>query len=103
MQNSSPNQSFNNMDLPIVHKLIEVYKLWQEYLPHFPNITKYSLGIKIESIFVDLCELVFTSCSIKGESKINFLFKASFKLDLLKFFVRILWEIKSLDNKKYTL
>ncbi|MCX6721560.1 MAG: four helix bundle protein, partial [Candidatus Staskawiczbacteria bacterium] len=28
---------------------------------------------------------------------------ASVKLDLLKFFLQIAWEIKSLDNKKYVL
>jgi len=28
---------------------------------------------------------------------------ASVKLDLLKFFLQIAWEIKSLDNKKYIL
>lgn len=27
--------------------------------------------------------------------------KASDKLDLLKFFLKIMWEIKALDNKKY--
>lgn len=29
--------------------------------------------------------------------------KAAAKLDLLKFFLQIAWEIKSLDNKKYIL
>ena len=40
------------------------------------------------------------SISDKLEKLIS-LKNASLKLDLLKFFLQISWEIKSLDNKKY--
>ena len=101
IQNYFPNPSNQNTDLPIVHKLIEAYKLWQEYLPHFPKTSRYSLGSKIDSAFIETIELIFTSCSLKGENKLTYLLKSSAKLDLLKFFLRISWEIKALDNKKY--
>jgi len=32
---------------------------------------------------------------------LTYLLESSAKFDLLKFFLRISWEIKSLDNKKY--
>ena len=35
------------------------------------------------------------------ESKTDFLQKAANKLDLLKFFLQIAYQIKALDNKKY--
>jgi len=35
------------------------------------------------------------------EQKLLFLQKAGIKLDILKFFLQVAWEIKSIDNKKY--
>lgn len=75
--------------------------MWQEFLQHFPKTSRYSLGSKIDSIFTETAEFIFTSCSLQGKNKLSFLLKSSAKFDLLKFFVRISWEIKTLDNKKY--
>lgn len=101
IQNYSPNPSNQNTDLPIIHKLIEAYKLWQEYLQYFPKTSRYLLGSKIDSAFIETTELIFISCSLGGENKLAYLLKSSVKLDLLKFFLRISWEIKAIDNKKY--
>jgi len=38
-----------------------------------------------------------------ADQKIPFLQQATAKLDLAKFFLHTLWEIKALDNKKYIL
>jgi len=35
------------------------------------------------------------------ENKLSFINQAAIKLDSLKFFLKILWQTKSLDNKKY--
>lgn len=77
------------------------YKQWQEFLPHFPKTSRYTLGSKIDNLFVQLTELIFYACHLKNEQKLAAMEKSSAKLDLLKFFLRIAWEIKSLDNKKY--
>jgi len=89
------------MDLPLIHKLIEVYKLWQEYLPHFPKTSRYTLGSKIDQLFIEMTELVYSASYMPTEKKLACSKKSSSKLDLLKFFLRISWEIKALDNKKY--
>jgi hypothetical protein len=70
-------------------------------LPHFPKISRYSLGTKIDSLFVETVEAVFSASRMNKEQKLSFVQKASAKLDMLKFFLRIAWEIKALDNKKY--
>jgi len=48
-----------------------------------------------------MIELVFTASRLPGERKLPVIFEASAKLDSLKFFLQIAWEIKALDNKKY--
>jgi hypothetical protein len=59
------------------------------------------LGIKIDTLFIETTELIFTASRLARDQKLPFLQKASAKLDMLKFFLQISWEIKSLDNKKY--
>lgn len=103
MIQDSPISSNKNIDLPIIHKLIETYKIWQEFLPHFPKTSRYSLGAKIDTAFLETIELIFGSCSMVAKEKLPLLNKSSTKLDLLKFLLRIAWEIKSLDNKKFIL
>jgi len=59
------------------------------------------LGSKIDSLFTETIELIIkASYSSKGE-KLVYLLKASAKFDLLKFFLKVSWEIRALDNKKY--
>jgi hypothetical protein len=81
--------------------LIEIYKLWHEYLKDFPKISRFSLGSKIDSLFVELIGLLFSASYLSAKEKLPVLSKASNNLDLLKFFLEIAWEMKLLDNKKY--
>jgi hypothetical protein len=82
---------------------VTAYKAWQELLPHFPKTSRYTLGEKIDSLFVETAELAFTASYLKREQKLPYVQKAAAKIDLLKFFLQIAWEIKALDNKKYVI
>ena len=88
-------------NLPIIQHLIVNYKLWHGFLPHIPKDARYTLGIKIDNIFIEIIEFVFTASYVRKEYKLPYLQKTISKLDLLKFLLQILWEIKALDNKKY--
>ncbi len=70
-------------------------------MPHFPKDSRYTLGIKIDGLITETAELIFTASRLNKNLKIPYIQKAISKLDLLKFFLQISWEIKSLDNKKY--
>ena len=100
MQNNFHKQTPNS-DLPIIRNLLESYKLWHEILPNFPKTSRYSLGGKIDTLFIETTELTYSACYQRGKQKLSCIEMASIKLDLLKFFLRVAWEIKSLDNKKY--
>ena len=85
----------------IIHKLVATYKIWHEFLPHFSKTSRYTLGIKIDRLFIETTEYIFIASRMSKDQKLPYLQKASAKLDMLKFFLQISWEIKSLDNKKY--
>ena len=103
MQNNTPDPLKQNVDLPIIHRLMEVYKIWQEYLQDFSRISRFTLGEKIDIIFLELTEDIFSASALKSEKKLSRLNESSVKLDLLKFLLRIAWEIKAIDNKKFIL
>ena len=87
--------------MPIIQHLVATYKVWHEFLPHVPKDSRYTLGAKIDALLVETLEAVFVASYLGKDKKLPYVQKAAAKLDLGKFFLQILWEIKALDNKKY--
>lgn len=87
--------------LPIIQKSIALYKRWDGYKNHFPKKSRYTLGVKIDSLFLDTLELMFVGSYLGPKEKLPLLERANGKLDLLKFFLQISWEMKALDGEKY--
>jgi hypothetical protein len=93
------DKSFN---LPIIQRLISTYKLWQHYLPNFPKPIRQTLANKIDDYFICVIGNIFKAThTADKEKKLIFILDSAGNLDLLKFFLLIIWEIKTLDNKKY--
>jgi hypothetical protein len=87
--------------LPILQKVTLAYKLWYDILPHLPRLTRYSLGEKINDLFIEVSELILTASYTAKDQKGPVIQRASVRLDTLKFFLQIGWELKALDNKKF--
>ena len=87
--------------IPVVLKLKESYGIWQEYLTHFPKANRFTIGSKIDSIFIEAIEYAFLASYTHTEEKLKLLGKAISKIDLIKLLLQLSWEIKALDNKKY--
>lgn len=81
--------------------MIGAYKLWHEIIQHLPKTSRFTLGAKIDNAFIEVIELIFVAGSLSRDKKLPYVQKAIGRFDLLKFFLRISWEIKTLDNKKY--
>jgi len=80
---------------------VETYKIWHEYLPHFPKTSRYTLGEKIDSLFIEIIERIINASYLSRQEKLPHVKKAIVELDVLKFFLQIAWEIKALNNKKF--
>lgn len=90
-----------NTDLPILVVLKECYLLWHNFLVTMPRLTRYTLGAKTDTLFIDILEIALTSQYTKREEKKILLETLSRKLDNLKFFITLLWEANGLDANKY--
>jgi hypothetical protein len=98
---SPPPAGSGQFNLSLIQKLVQAYKSWHSFLPNFSKDSRYTIGVKIDSLFLETVELIIRAAYSDKAGKIISLNNASLKLDLLKFFLQIAWEIKSLDNKKY--
>lgn len=69
---------------------------------NFPKIERFGIGQKIERVFLDALELVFVSSFLSPEQKLPLLTKAATRIDVLKFFLQIVWENKLLTTTQYS-
>lgn len=59
------------------------------------------MGVKIDTLFIEILQITSTAKYAKRENKIIFLEELSRKLDNLKFFITLLWEAKGLNANQY--
>jgi hypothetical protein len=87
--------------LPVIASLKDAYFLWISYFVHIPNIHKYSLGENTSRLFIEAIEMtVYASFLPRGE-KLPYVKIAVRKVDTVKIFLQMIWEMKIIDDKKY--
>ena len=87
--------------LPVVERIKQAYLLWHEYYSTLPKIHRYTLGEKVDTLFIEIIEAVSAAAFLSREEKKPYLRQAIRKLDTAKLLLMVLWETKSLDTKKY--
>jgi len=60
------------------------------------------LGEKINLLFIELIELTLIATFASRDRKTEIVQRACVKLDTLKYFLQIAWELKAIDNKRFT-
>lgn len=88
-------------DIPILKKTIDLYKTYYGYAELFPKKDKYALGATCERYLIEIIELLLEASYLPKETKRPLLLKASNKFETLKIFIRLLQELKIIDQKKY--
>lgn len=87
--------------LPVIEHMIKAYKMWCGFYNHIPKKSRYTLGGKIDSKFIDVLELLQIATYQGVYEKMPTIELALSGVDTLKFLLRITWEVQALDNKKY--
>lgn len=82
-------------------KLKDAYRLWQSYLVHIPKQNRYTLGSRIDQIFLTTIEFCFLASYAPTSKKVAHLDQTISRLDLLKLLLQLIWEIGALDTNKY--
>lgn len=87
--------------LPVVEHTLKIYKLWYGYRDNFPKKSRYTLGDKIDARFLNVLELVSIATYQESSEKLPALARAITGVDVLKFWMRLAWELRIFDDKKY--
>ncbi len=85
----------------MLERLKSAYILWCGYYQKIPKIHRYSLGEKLDILFVEIIEAVACATFLARNEKQPYVRLAIRKLDALTVLLMVLWETKSLDTKKY--
>ena len=89
-------------DLPgVLEKTKTVYIIWHKIHTILPQVNRYTLGNRIDKLFIEIIEHVATAAFVSKAEKSPYLKVSIRKLDSLKILLLVLWEVKSIDNEKY--
>jgi len=66
-----------------------------------PKLSRHTLGTKIDTLFIETTEMLLLAGYAPREQKGSLLKRTSSKLDVLRFFLQLAWEMELLDNNKY--
>ncbi len=75
--------------------------MWHEYHSILPKTQRYSVGNRVDKLFIEIIEVVSLAGFLPKEKKLSYIETSIRKLDTIKILLLILWETKSFDNKKY--
>ena len=87
--------------LPVLERIKKVYLLWHEYYVTLPKVHRYTVGERVDALFVEIMEAISGAKFLPRDKKLPFVASAIRKLNTLLLLLMILWETKSLRDKKY--
>jgi hypothetical protein len=87
--------------LPLLQSIKAVYILWYGYYQTLPKLHRHSLGQRIDTLLVETMETISTAGFLPPSEKLPYIRIAIRKVDTIRLLLMILWETKSIDDKKY--
>ena len=87
--------------LPVLGKVKEAYLLWYTFYQDLPKSHRHSLGQRIDTLFVEVIEAISAASFLSPQEKHPYVRLAIKKSDTLRVLLMILWETKSISDKKY--
>ncbi len=88
-------------EVPIILKTYELYKEIHVLQKTIPKSDRYSLWVKIQNATLDILEGLLQVGYVTPENRTNFLTKISAKVDILRIFIRLAFDVKTINNSKY--
>ncbi|OHB17308.1 MAG: hypothetical protein A2544_01805 [Candidatus Zambryskibacteria bacterium RIFOXYD2_FULL_43_10] len=84
-----------------MEKIKSAYLLWHKIHIILPQVNRYTLGNRIDKLFIEIIEYIVTAFFLSKKEKVPYVRLAIRKLDTLKVMLLVLWETRSIENKNY--
>lgn len=91
----------NEFDVPIFQKSYDLYKQMHDYQKLIPKHDRYTVYGRAEDCLLAILSSLFKASAANISDKLVLLEEASTELNLLRVFIRLLKDVKALDNNKY--
>lgn len=88
-------------EIPLFQKIYDLYRSFYEQIDHLPKKSRVILSPKIEEQILELLEPIVRAEKAGTQSKLEYLNEASVNLDFLKILIRLLYELKVINQSKY--
>lgn len=87
--------------MPVLEKAKNTYKSWVIIHRNIPRTERFGIGSKVDSLLLDLLELLRKVAYTPIPQKIGLLENVSIKIDSLRFFIQLLWELHIVPNTQF--
>lgn len=87
--------------LPVLEHLKTSYLLWHKYRQDLVKVERFSLGLRIDILFVETIEALASATFLSPPEKLPYVRLAIRKIETIKILLLVLWETKSLADKRY--
>jgi hypothetical protein len=84
-----------------LEKIKSTYLVWHKIHVILPQVNRYTLGNRIDKLFIEIIESTTTAFFLPKEEKTPYLRLSIRKLDTLKILLMVLWETDSITDKKF--
>lgn len=89
------------LDIPIFHKLYDLYKHLHSYQAKIPKAQRYTLWQRCEHVSLLLLEQLVSTSHLQGEDRVQVLHAMSGNVDLLKILLRLAEETGAINKPQY--
>ena len=87
--------------MPVIVHVKDLYIEWSKLFLKFPKPLRYSIGIKIDTLFVETIESLSIAGFLQKSDKLPYIKKSITKIDVIKVFIHIAWEMNLLELNQY--
>jgi hypothetical protein len=87
--------------IPVLERIKEAYHEWYQLYQILPKIHRFTLGQRIDTLFIEIIEALAVATFLNKEEKQPYVRLAIRKEDTLRILLMVLWENGSLEDKKY--
>ena len=89
------------LDIPIISKTYELYILIHLQQTNIPKLERFTIWQKLQNTCLNTLENLILTGYIEQKNRLEQLIKVGVQIDLLRFFVRLSFDTKIINQKTY--
>ena len=88
-------------DIPLFHKVYDLYKLLHSYHEKIPKMQRYTLWKRCENVSLSIIDHLIRTSYLQGTERVGILHEISYNVDLLKVLIRLAKDSHTITPKQY--